>query len=191
MSAQDVAIVGMGCAFPRSANVREFWRNNVNSVDCIETLPAHRLPHARNWERDPSHDAWLPFPRGGFLPQGLGTDPMRYGITPNVLRYGDPDQFLMLHVVDQALQDGRIAADDVRRARTDVIVGRGSYPGCKASETGLRVEYFDTILNMLERKFPERFPASKRDELETFFRSTLPPSEADSLSTAINNITAS
>ncbi len=191
MSAHDVAIVGMGCAFPRSANVREFWRNNVNGIDCIESLPPHRLPHARNWERPVTDDAWLPHPRGGFLPQGLGTDPMRYGITPNVLRHGDADQFLMLGVVDQALLDGHVAADDVRRARTDVIIGRGSYPGIKASETGLRVEYFDTILNMLERKFPDRFPASRRDEIESFFRSTLPPSEADSLSTAINNITAS
>lgn len=191
MSAHDVAIVGLGCALPRAANVREFWRNNVNGVDCIEPLPPHRLPHARNWKRPVTDDAWLPFPRGGFLPQGIGTDPMQYGITPNVLRYGDPDQFLMLMVVDQALQDGHIAVDDPRRARTDVIVGRGSYPGNKASETGLRVEYFDTILNMLERKYPDQFPRSRREEIESYFRSTLPPSEADALSTAINNITAS
>ncbi len=191
MTAHDVAIVGMGCAFPRSANVREFWRHNVNGVDCIEPLPAHRLPQARNWRRAVTDDAWLPFPRGGFLPEGLGTDPMRFGITPNVLRNGDPDQFLMLHCVDQALMDAAVALEDPRRARTDVIVGRGSYPSIKANETALRVEYFEGILDMLGRKFPDRFPAEDLREYETYLRSTLPPSEADALSTAINNITAS
>lgn len=137
MTAHDVAIVGMGCAFPRSATVREFWRHNVNGIDCIESLPAHRIPQGRNWRRPVTDDAWLPFPRGGYLPDGLGTDPVRYGITPNVLRHADPDQFLMLQVVDQALIDGHVAMDDSRRERTDVIVGRGSYPSIKANETAL------------------------------------------------------
>lgn len=191
MTAHDVAIVGMGCAFPRSANVREFWRHNVNGIDCIESLPAHRIPQGRNWRRPVTDDAWLPFPRGGYLPDGLGTDPTRYGITPNVLRHADPDQFLMLQVVDQALIDGHVAMDDSRRERTDVIVGRGSYPSIKANETALRIEYFEAAVEMLGRKYPDRFSKAELVEYEAFLRSTLPPSESDVLSTGINNITAS
>lgn len=191
MTAHDVAIVGMGCAFPRSANVQEFWRHNANGVDCIEPLPPHRIPQGRNWRRPLNDDAWLPFPRGGYLPDGLGTDPMRYGITPNVLRNADPDQFLMLNIVDQALIDAQVAFDDPSRERTDVIIGRGSYPSIKANETALRIEYFDAVIDMLGRRYPDRFPKSARDEYEAFLRSTLPPSESDVLSTGINNITAS
>ncbi len=186
----DIAIVGMGCAFPQAANVREFWRINANGIDCIEPLPRHRLPQARNWDYPADHDAYLLPHRGGFLPSPLGIDPVRFGIMPKLVSEGDPDQFLMLSVIDQALQDARVRQDDPRRQRTDVIIGKGGYPTYKVFEFGLRIEYIDTILELLERRNPQEF-RGQRAELEAYLRSTLPPCEADLLSSGIPNIVAS
>ncbi len=85
MSQRDVAIVGLGCALPRAANVREFWRNNVNAVDCIEPLPPHRIAFANNWTLSLDHDAYLVPHRGGFLPNTLTFDPVHYGVMPNAV----------------------------------------------------------------------------------------------------------
>src|SRR5262245_50107226 len=138
MSSLDIAIVGLGCAFPRAGNVREFWRINANGVDCLEPLPPHRLSPLRNWLRPRDHEAYVAPHRGGFLPASLGIDAAKFGVPPNIVRHGDADQFLMLMVIDEALADARLAADDPRRERTDVIVGRGNYPTFKLYEFGLR-----------------------------------------------------
>lgn len=191
MTARDIAIVGLGCAFPQSANVREFWRINANGIDCIEPLPSHRLSFLRNWNRPTDHEAYVPPHRGGFLPQSLGIDAAKFGVPPNLVRHGDADQFLMLYVIDQALHDARLAASDPRRERTDVIVGRGNYPTYKLYEFGLRNEYFDATLELLERRFPEDFRSSRREDYERYLLSTLPPPEADTVSTAISNLSAS
>jgi acyl transferase domain-containing protein/phosphopantetheinyl transferase len=190
MNQIDIAIVGMGCAFPRAANVQQFWRNNVDAVDCIEAVPDHRLQFARNWFLPKDHEAYLNPHKGGFLPQGLGIDPVKFGVLPNIIRNGDADQFLMLYVIEQALADAKLSKDDPRRMRTDCLVGRGNYPTLKSIQLCLRSEYFDTVLQLMERKFPSEFK-HRRQEYEQYLSSVLPPSEADSVSTAISNITSS
>jgi acyl transferase domain-containing protein/phosphopantetheinyl transferase len=191
MSQLDVAIVGLGCALPRAASVREFWRNNVNAVDCIEPLPPHRLAQASNWTLPVDHDAYLAPHRGGFLPQSLSFDPVRYGVMPNAVRHGEADQFVMLRVADEALADAGIGARDPRRERMDVIVGRGGYPAAKHVELWLRGELYETTLELIDRKYPDLLEGGRRDEVEAWLRHTLPPGETDSLATAIPNIVAS
>ena len=138
MNDRDIAIVGMGCTFPRAANRREYWRNVANGVDCIESLPEHRFRHAVNWWLPEDHEARLAPHRGGFIPEGISIDPRAFGLLPNAVRHGESDQFLMLLVVDEALRDAGLKQDDPRRDRTDVLIGRGAYPGAKHVELGLR-----------------------------------------------------
>jgi len=187
----DVAIVGMGCVLPRAANVREFWRNNVNAVDCIEPRPAHRMGFANNWRLPPEHEAYLVPHKGGFLPAPILFDPVKYGIMPNAVTHGEADQFLMLMVADEALADAGFKLDDPRRERTDVILGRGGYPAAKHVELWLRGELYETTLELIDRKFPNLLANGRRQEVEDWLRATLPPRETDSLSTAIPNIVAS
>ena len=48
------------------------------------------------------HEAYTACRRGGFLPADLKFDPTSYGIMPNIVANGDPDQFLMLDVAAKA-----------------------------------------------------------------------------------------
>lgn len=190
MSERDVAIVGMACVFPRAPDLGTYWRNLANGVDAIGPPPPGRWRWHKNFGLPPDHPAFLPTSRGGYLPSDFRFDPQAYGILPNVVRHGDPDQFLMLHVMDRALADAGVAPDAGIRARTDVIVGRGGYATGKLIEMTLAAEMFDTILEMLERRWPG-MTRGHRDEVEAYLRSTLPPPAAETVSTAVSNIVAS
>lgn len=188
MNDRDIAIVGMGCALPRARNLQEYWRNVVNGVDCVESPPAHRFRHAENcrFSNEPVADH-----RGGFLPGDLEIDPKAFGLLPNAVRNGEADQFLMLLVVDEALRDAGLAVGDPLRQQTDVLIGRGAYPGAKHCELWLRGEIYDTTLELIDRKFPDMLAGGRRRDVEEWLRVSLPPNEVDSLATAIPNIVAS
>ncbi|MGH7174709.1 MAG: polyketide synthase, partial [Gemmataceae bacterium] len=186
----DIAVVGMACVFPKAANVRQFWSNLANGVDAIDCPPPGRWQDRRNFQLPADHEAFLPSNRGGFLPTELPFDPVPFGVLPNLARHGDPDQFVMLHVIDAALRDAGIAEDSPLRKRTDVIIGRGGYLTGKLVELTLRAEVFETVLELLDRRYPD-LVGSRRREMEDYLRSTLTPRPADNVSTAIANITAS
>lgn len=188
MNNRDLAIVGMGCAFPQARNVREYWQNVINGVDCIEPPPPPRFQHTRDFT---FIEEAMAVHRGGFLPRDLSIDPQVFGILPNAIKHGEADQFLMLLVTDAALKDAGFATNDPRRKRTDVLIGRGAYPGAKHCELWLRGEIYDTALELIDRKFPDMLAGGKRGEVEAWLRETLPPNEVDSLATAIPNIVAS
>jgi acyl transferase domain-containing protein/phosphopantetheinyl transferase len=187
---KDIAVVGMACVFPKAANVRQFWSNLANGVDAIDAPPPGRWNECRNFQLPADHEAFLPSNRGGFLPTELPFDPVPFGVLPNLVRHGDPDQFLMLHVLDAALRDAGVADDSPLRKRADVIIGRGGYFTGKLAEMTLRAEVFDIVVELLDRRYPD-LVGPRRQEMEAYLRSTLTPREADNVSTAIANLTAS
>jgi acyl transferase domain-containing protein len=186
---KDIAVVGMACVWPGARNLRQYWSNLVNGVDAISEPPDGRWREHRNFDYA-GHEAPLPGRRGGFLPGGLVYDPMPHRVLPNLVRYGDADQFLMLDVVDQALKDARVGEDDPVRRNTDVIIGRGGYPTGKLSEMALRVEMIDAFLTMVGWRIPHVLDRQRRQELEDLLRSGLTPAAVDNVSTAIPNLAA-
>jgi acyl transferase domain-containing protein len=187
---KDVAVVGMACVFPGAANLRQYWSNLANGVDAIGAPPPGRWGSCANFRRTADHEAFISSDRGGFLPANLHFDPVPFGVLPNLVRHGDPDQFFMIHVIDEALRDAGVGADSPLRKRTDVLIGRGGYPTGKLIELTLRAELYDMALDLLERRSPELMEG-RRSELESYLRSTLTPPELENVSTAIPNITAS
>lgn len=189
MKDHDIAVVGMACRFPKAANLAQYWHNLANGVDGIRDLPAQRFREHANFYVPADHDAHIPFHRGGFLDEVV-FNPVPYGIPPNLVKHGDPDQFFMLELVDLALRDARVAADAAVRRRTDVIIGRGAYPTGKLVELTMRAEMFDMVLELIDRQFPDLL-RGRRDEIEAFCRGTCTPKAIDNVSTAVSNITAS
>ena len=57
MSKESIAIIGMGCRFPQSPNLHEFWNKLRGGIDAITKLPYDRATE-------------IPLSsRGGFLEQ--------------------------------------------------------------------------------------------------------------------------
>lgn len=188
---KDVAIVGMACVFPKANSLTEYWSNLANGVDAIDSLPPGRWSQHNNFRLSPKHEAFIPASRGGYLRDGFLFDPVPFGVLPNLVRHGDPDQFLMLHCIDEALRDAGVRADDPVRERTDLIIGRGGYATGKLVELTLRAEMFETVIELIDRKFPELTANGRRAEIEAYLRSCLTPRAIDNVSTAVSNISAS
>ncbi|MGE0536997.1 MAG: beta-ketoacyl synthase N-terminal-like domain-containing protein [Pirellulales bacterium] len=187
---RDIAVVGMACIFPKARNLREYWANLAGGVDCISERPPKRWRFHPNFDFPEDHDAYIPFSRGGFLGDDVLFDPVPYGVLPNLVRHGDPDQFFMLHIIDEALRDAKIAEHAPVRERTDLIMGRGAYPTGKLVELTLRAEMFEMVLEMIGRGFPGLIEP-QRAEIEKFLRSACTPRDIDNVSTAVSNISAS
>src|SRR5215469_18440577 len=109
VSNKDVALVGMACVFPQAANLKQYWGNIVNAVDCIGDPPPGRWRDCSNFALPADHEAFITSNRGGYLPAEFVFDPVAYGVQPHLAVHGDPDQFLALHLIDGALGDAGIA----------------------------------------------------------------------------------
>jgi acyl transferase domain-containing protein/phosphopantetheinyl transferase (holo-ACP synthase) len=190
-SEKDIAVVGMACVFPKAPNLKQYWSNLVNGVDAIDRLPGPRWRDHVNFRVSADHEAYIPSSRGGYLSPDTFFDPAAYGVPPNLVKHGDPDQFLMLHVIDHALKDARIADDHPVREQTDVIIGRGGYATGKLLELTMRAELYEIFIELTDRKFPAWTGDGRRQALEEYLRSTLTPKGIDNVSTAVSNITAS
>src|SRR5689334_6134959 len=139
----------MSCVFPKAIGVRQYWSNLVNGVDAVDHPPGLRWSEHSNFKVGKESQAYLPGNKAGFFPAEFFYDPAVHLVQPNLVKHGDPDQFLMLHLTDRALHDAQVAADAPVRKRTDVILGRGGYPTNKHTELILRSEIIDSVLELL------------------------------------------
>lgn len=120
-----IAIIGMGCIFPESRNLKEFWRLVFNGIDAITQVPedSHwRLKDYFNDDPDcPDHTYCS---RGGFLPD-IAFDPLTYGIPPKNIEATDTSQLLGLEVVRMALADAGypVGHAHLKEKRVNVILG--------------------------------------------------------------------
>jgi len=187
MNSGKVAIVGMACVYPGAENVTRYWSNIANGVDSTSELPSDRWPGSRNFDLPATHEAHIPCRRGGFIPTPFLFDALRFKVMPSVVRGGDPDQFILLQILGDALRDAGISEHDPRRARTDVLVGRGGYTSNKMMDIFLRADLIDRVDQFLERKLPR----ADREELIQQMRQSLPAVDADNMATSIPNLVAS
>lgn len=190
MTGRDVAVVGMACVFPDAADMSSYWRNLVNGVDAIRDLPPERWAGSRNLDLPPGHAGHIACRRGGFVPLPFLFDPLRFKVMPNVVRDGDVDQFVILRVLADALEDAGIGEEHACRRNADVIVGRGVYHSNKMVEIFLRADLMDRLRCYLGQRFPqlgENDLGNMVEEIEAF----LPSPDVDTMATAIPNLVAS
>ncbi|WP_321492661.1 beta-ketoacyl synthase N-terminal-like domain-containing protein [uncultured Desulfobacter sp.] len=120
-----IAIIGMGCIFPESRNLKEFWKLIFNGVDAITDIPEETHWRLKDYfNEDPSCPDHTYCSRGGFLPD-IAFDPLTYGIPPKNIDATDTSQLLGLEVVRMALADAGYPAGHVhlKEKRVNVIIG--------------------------------------------------------------------
>ncbi len=118
-----VAIVGIGCLFPKAENARRFWANIKTGVDAITDVPAsHWLPEDY-YDKNPKSPDRTYARKGGFI-LPVDFDPSEFGLAPNALEATDSAQLLGLLAAKMALQDaGYGPGRDFDRGRVSVILG--------------------------------------------------------------------
>jgi acyl transferase domain-containing protein/phosphopantetheinyl transferase len=116
-----IAIIGMACIFPQAPDLKSFWNNILQGVDAVgEPLPA--------WDAQRYLDAGrIKTQFGGYLKDLYRFDPREFGIMPNSMDGGEPDQFLALRVARDALADAGYLGPDIDHTDTGVILGHSTY----------------------------------------------------------------
>lgn len=114
LSNDDIAIIGMSCRFPGSANSPEdLWDLLVKGQDAIT-----EFPQREGVVYDNSGPQW-----GGFINDIDLFDGDFFGISPRELKYLDPQQRLLLEVSWETLERAGIAAEQLRGSATGVYIG--------------------------------------------------------------------
>jgi len=118
-----VAIIGMGCLFPKSTGLKEYWKLLYHGRDAITEVPDSHWSPADYYDTDPKTPDHVYCKRGGFL-EPVSFDPSEFGIPPSSLEATDTSQLLGLLAAKMALEDcGYGSGRDFDRDRTSVIIG--------------------------------------------------------------------
>ena len=120
-----VAIIGMGCLFPKSAGLKQFWKLLYHGRDAITDVPDSHWSPDEYFDTDPKTPDHVYCKRGGFL-DPVAFDPAEFGIPPSSLEATDTSQLLGLMAAKRALEDCGYDFAGGRhfdRDRTSVILG--------------------------------------------------------------------
>ena len=118
-----IAIIGMSCFFPKSSDLKEYWKLLFQGEDAISVVPETHWSVSDYFDADPKKPDHVYCKRGGFLPPVL-FDPMEFGIPPAALEATDTSQLLALVAAKRALADaGYGDGRSFDRERTSVVLG--------------------------------------------------------------------
>ncbi len=119
-----IAIVGMACRFPNSADSPEkFWQLLRDGTDAIIPAPASRWDNDTYYDADPNAVGKINVREGGYLDDIDQFDPAFFGISPREARSLDPQQRLLLMVVWEAME--RAGIPPATALQTGVFIGIG------------------------------------------------------------------
>ncbi len=126
-----LAIIGIGCLFPKAAAPGFFWANVKHGVDGVSEVPDTHWRPEDYFDPDPKKPDMTYARRGGFL-SAVEFNPMEFGIPPHDIEATDTTQLLGLVAAKQALADSGIvlassgtqgSAKAIARDRVSVILG--------------------------------------------------------------------
>jgi acyl transferase domain-containing protein/NAD(P)-dependent dehydrogenase (short-subunit alcohol dehydrogenase family) len=118
-----LAIIGIGCLFPRAADSTAYWAAIREGIDAITDIPASHWRVQDYFDQDPKSPDMTYGRRGGFLAD-VPFNPLEYNIPPATLEAIDSSQLLGLVAAGQALKDAGYGADRAYdRDRVSVILG--------------------------------------------------------------------
>ena len=171
----DIAIIGMGCLFPKAPDLGAYWENILHKINAITEVPEDRW----DWKKYYSQDRYAKdrlYSKWGAFIDDIRFDPLSHGIPPKSLASIEPLQLLALEVVNQALEDAGYKNRDFPRDRTSVIFGISG-----SGEHGQKY-CFRSSLPMFFGNFAE--------EITAYHTENLPQWTEDSFPGILTNVTA-
>ncbi|MCL4202089.1 MAG: aminotransferase class I/II-fold pyridoxal phosphate-dependent enzyme [Pirellulaceae bacterium] len=123
VTTQPIAIVGIGCRFPRANNLDEYWNLLRGGIDAIREVPRDRWDVDAFFDPNPGVPGRMYTRWGGFLDGVDQFDPTFFGIAVREAQRIDPQQRLMLEVAWESLENACIPPDSLSGTATGVFVG--------------------------------------------------------------------
>jgi acyl transferase domain-containing protein/NAD(P)-dependent dehydrogenase (short-subunit alcohol dehydrogenase family)/acyl carrier protein len=175
-----IAVVGLGGLYPRSRDVREFWSNIADAVDCITDVPETHWRIDDYYDPDPAAPDKTYCRRGGFLPT-TDFNPVEFGMPPATLEVTDVLQLLSLVVAKETLAD----TPEHDRSRTGVILG---ITGANSLTQPLATRLQTPLLRRVARHCG--LTDAQAEEIADHFVAALAPWEENSFPGMLGNVVA-
>jgi acyl transferase domain-containing protein/surfactin synthase thioesterase subunit len=118
---ENIAIIGVGCRFPKAANPQAYWQLLSNGIDAITEVPPDRWNVDELYDPQPATPGKMNTRWGGFLEQVDGFDPLFFNISPREAERIDPQQRLFLEVAWEALENAGLATNKLAGSLTGVF----------------------------------------------------------------------
>ena len=104
----NIAIIGLGCRFPKAKNPQAYWQLVSNGVDAVSEIPSDRWDVDELYDPQPATPGKMNTRWGGFLSEVDKFDPLFFNISPREAERIDPQQRLFLEVAWEALENAAI-----------------------------------------------------------------------------------
>ncbi|MCR8842476.1 amino acid adenylation domain-containing protein [Paenibacillus sp. SC116] len=112
----DIAVIGMSGLFPEAESLDVFWDNLVSGMDSIREFPTSR----KNELKDVIPDVYQrDFMKVGYVDQIAQFEPEIFSISQEESRFIDPQQRLLIQLVEEAILHAGYAPDQL----ADQLVG--------------------------------------------------------------------
>lgn len=178
---EPIAIIGMACIFPQAPDIKTFWCNILDAVDTVsEPLPEWGAD--RYLESGRINTAY-----GGYLKDLYRFDPKEFGIMPNSIDGGEPDQFLALSVARDALQDADCLSGDYDHRDTGIVIGHSTYLHRGQGNLIQHCIVIDQTIEILKAVYPS-IDSGRLTEIRKLMERKLPQFNADIVPSLVPNV---
>ncbi|MEM9056232.1 MAG: beta-ketoacyl synthase N-terminal-like domain-containing protein, partial [Pseudomonadota bacterium] len=174
---RDIAIIGMSCIFPKAPDLATYWANILGKVDAIGE-PTEAWDVDRYFDPDDDSGEKIYTKAGGFLGDLYAFDAPSFGIMPNSVDGGEPDQFMALRVARDALADAGYLDADYDHTNTGVILGHSTYLHRGVACIVQHGVVLDQTVELIGELFPDAADADLK-EVRALLKRKLPPFNAD------------
>ena len=181
LTPEPIAIIGMACIFPQARDLASFWNNVVGCVDAVgEPAP--------NWDAERYlQSGRIKTPFGGYLKDLYRFDPREFGIMPNSMDGGEPDQFLALRVARDALLDAGYLGTTFDHTETGIILGHSTYLHRGQVTVVQNNIVLDQAVELLKAALPGMDTAAL-DQVRSMLAAKLPPTNSDTAPGLVPNV---
>ncbi|MBW4084437.1 SDR family NAD(P)-dependent oxidoreductase [Paenibacillus sp. S150] len=142
----DIAIIGVSGIYPKAENIKEFWHNLEQGVDCVDEVPNERWDWRRYYAQDPAeaNHGKIYCKWGGFVDNIDQFDPLLFQISPKEAEAMDPQERLFLQCVWDLFESNGYTREGLAR----------QFPKDKGADVGV---YVGVTTNSYQLLGPEQW----------------------------------
>ncbi len=121
---EQIAIIGMSCRYPQSADLDAFWDTLRTGRDCVVEVPPERWGDLAAWyDADPKHADTAYSKWAGLIDDADRFDPLFFGISPAEAELIDPQQRVFMEECWKAIENAGYAPSALSGSACGVYVG--------------------------------------------------------------------
>ncbi|XP_014800362.1 PREDICTED: phthiocerol/phenolphthiocerol synthesis polyketide synthase type I PpsD-like [Calidris pugnax] len=122
-TADEIAIVGIGCNFPGGEGIENFWKVLEEGINCTVDIPPERFNTEEWYDPDDNKPGKIRTTRAALLNEFNSFDNQLFGINDMEAERMDPQQKLLVECTYKALEDAGVPVEAISGTKTGVFIG--------------------------------------------------------------------